>query len=422
MVPILFIGCKKEPKEIGKNLVSGEEFQLRQSDTTTVIAYSVLVDSIRTDETTNSILGNLYDPVFGRTSSDIYTQIRLSKEEPDFGSNPVVDSMFLQLQYAGYYGDTLTPMTFYVQRMNDTISLDSNYYNFSEIEVDASLLADYTTNPRPNTALDTISKILALRIPLTTELGQAIIEAPESVLENNETFINYIGGIRISTGDVGGPGQGILLSMNLLSSNSKIDMYYHNDTDTTKFNLSINSLCARFMHFGHNNYEEASSDFQSQVIDGDTTLGQQNLYCQTMAGVKTILRFPYLKNWVKEHKIAINEAQLIVPNAAYDTALFRLPAQLGLQHIQADGSPALLVDQFEGSAYFGGLGNEQGDYRFRITRHLQAILNEKEDNNKIELLIVGGALKASRMVIQGTESEPLKMKLNLIYTVVEEED
>ena len=90
-----------------------------QSDTFSIHTFTVLSDSIRTDELNGpSPLGNYLDPVFGNVNASIYTQIRLEQAydfRPSHGSldSIVIDSIIMYLSLNGYYGD-IHPQTFRV--------------------------------------------------------------------------------------------------------------------------------------------------------------------------------------------------------------------------------------------------------------------------------------------------------------------
>ncbi|MDP7567099.1 MAG: DUF4270 family protein, partial [Flavobacteriales bacterium] len=49
-------------------------------------------DSLRTDEAKNLILGEIDDPVFGNSLAAFYTQILLTENNTDLGTNPEADS------------------------------------------------------------------------------------------------------------------------------------------------------------------------------------------------------------------------------------------------------------------------------------------------------------------------------------------
>ena len=88
----------------------------------------------------------------------------------------------------------------------------------------------------------------------------------------------------------------------------------------------------------------------------------------------------------------------------------------------ADNTTYLLPDYYEGSGYFGGTYNSSNQtVTFRVTEYLQSIIMEKKDNNGLCLGINGAAYNASRLVINGPESNEMeKMHLEVTYSIVNE--
>ena len=121
-VSILLYSCKKEFDSIGLEL-QNEEDRLGNTftDTTTLIAYSMIEDSIVTGNLSNAIIGYVNDPVFGRTQAGFYTQFDLSGTNVSFGNSPEFDSLVLSLQYAGYFGDTLSALSIKVYELTEAL-------------------------------------------------------------------------------------------------------------------------------------------------------------------------------------------------------------------------------------------------------------------------------------------------------------
>ncbi len=112
------ISCQKEPDLIGLDLLPIEDnLNIDYTDTSTVVAYTLREDSLRTDELALNLLGSMSDPVFGTTTASIYTQYRLSKNNVTFGENAVADSMILTLTYKGVYGDSMASKTIRVTKL-----------------------------------------------------------------------------------------------------------------------------------------------------------------------------------------------------------------------------------------------------------------------------------------------------------------
>jgi len=418
VIAAFFIGCNKEPQVIGLDLVGNNPLLVDFSDTTSVKAYSELVDSLRTDEATLALLGSMYDATMGKTTASIYTEFALSTLGQDFGTNPVCDSVKLFLLYAGYYGDTLSPQTVKVFEVTEDMFVDTSYYSHDNLQFDPTLLADYTFVPHPTDTvwIDSVSYDAHMTVPMNTILGDKILAAPASALDNNTEFKEYINGIRITADPIETPDHGAILYMNFYSTLSRINLYYHNDDEDSLFyRLVLNSTSnARFTNYDHYEYADAAPEFKQQLIDGDSILGNQVIYAQGMAGVKSKITFPYLSDWVENSAIAINEAKLIFTDMDPDN-VFHPASQLSLLKINEDGTINYLQDEIEGAAYFGGY-YLNGKYTFRITRYIQSLLTGGETDYGLYLMMPGGSINAGRSVINGAESEVGKIKLELLYT------
>lgn len=416
---ILLSSCE-EPDVIGLNVQPpGDQLNLAETDTISLITYTVREDSLRSDETTYALLGSYLDPVFGLHSASFYSQIRLSSNNTSFGSNPQADSIVLTLVYNAAYGDTLTPQTVKVYELIESIDKDSSYYSNDAFTI-GSLLASKAFVPAPldSVKIDGVKKAPHLRIKLEPSLAQRFIDASGSTsLSNNSNFLDFFKGIFVTTDPVNS--KGAILSFDLLNSLSQVTMYYKNDNaDSLKYNFVINENCARINHFNHHNYSQASSYLQSQ-LSGDTTKGDSILYLQSMAGLKVKIKYPYLMNLVANGKIAINKAELIVKLDKNDFTEneFAPPALLTVLEEQ-DGKIRYILDQYEGTNYFGGSFNKtKYEYRFNIARHIQQILDGEKDNLGLSLVVwtANRSNTANRVVLNGSKRSDA-LRLSITYT------
>jgi len=413
----LFIlsGCNKKPESIGLDLV--DNGKLPVFDTTfSVQAYSVVEDSVVTDETSLNLLGSMYTDNFGLTVASIYTHLRLLGLAPDFGDDPQMDSAFLTLVYSGYYGDTLTPQTIRIYEVLEDFYKDSTYYSTDKFDVSDVELANYTFYPRPT---DTVSindstKVTAqIQIPLNETFVNKILNPyDDSVLVSNDKFIQYFKGIYITADSMISPGEGSILYFNLLNSRSKVTIYYN---DSLTYNLVFNTNTARIGNFLHNYGKSLNQNFRDQILNKDTTIGTVNLYLQGLAGIKTIIKMPEISDWVNTNNFAVNEAKLVIPVSDYPEEL--KPAdQLVLFKLDESGNAAFTDDQLEGDNYFGGNYKNDSTYQFRISFYMQDLLNGTPDNGLV-LLISGKTINANEVLLSGTE-EGIKdpMCLKIVYT------
>jgi hypothetical protein len=430
---LALFSCTKDPYELGIDLLPpSDTLHVLYTDTVTVEAFSVIQDSIRTDETSYMVLGSMNDPVFGKTTSALYTQFRLSAEGVDFGDDPVLDSLVLVLFYNDYYGDTTTLQNIKVYEISEDLEKDSAYYSNEKVANYSTLLANLDFRPRPTDSVSVYGDKFAahLRINLTNQtsyLGNKILQAPESALANNIAFVDYMKGLMVQSAPVSQGGA--LLNFSASNSVSRLIIYFHEASDTAKDSLSyampINDNCARFGHFDHNGYLDASQDLKRQILNHDSAQGAKQIFLQGLGGVKVKVKFPYLESFGKDHLIAVNDALLVFQNMDTDTTLAP-PPSLTLIRQDSIGRIGYLIDQNEGSAYFGGVYNtETRNYQFRITRHIQKVLQDGYPNSFDLYIMVNdptkNALVPNRVVVTGTNPDlpsaaPNRFRLKLTYT------
>jgi len=405
-----FIGIEVQPLN--------DKFNLYYNDTCSVLAHTVREDSIRTDKTVLNLLGNYDDPIFGRTSASICTQIRLSSNNVEFGPNPIADSLVLTLAYKGYYGK-LRKMNINIYEITDNIYKDSAYYSTTVVGYNPVPLASTIIIPKPNDSIDINGERLPahLRINMGQALSQKFLNESGSVnLSDNDKFLEFFKGIFITSSFT--HNEGAILYFDLLSTLSQMTLFYKNDNnDSLKYSFVINDNCARFNLFNHYNYSNAHPLLQQQ-INGDTLLGDSLLYLQAMAGLKVKLSFPSFKKVFTENNMVLNKAELILPiEENVSQSNYPLPEKLTLVRLNESGQIAYLIDQFEGESHFRGIYNETDKtYNFTITRHLQNILLDNIQDYGLYLMVSGSGINGSRAFLKGTNRSSQKIKLKLIYT------
>lgn len=108
------LSCEDDISGVGSGLLdTGSTANAYYVD---LIAYNTNNDSIRSDENVlqNGVVGVYEDPIFGRTKAKFYSQARLSNLNPNFGTNPAVDSVILNIPVHTKAGD-------------DNIQVDTTY-------------------------------------------------------------------------------------------------------------------------------------------------------------------------------------------------------------------------------------------------------------------------------------------------------
>jgi hypothetical protein len=432
---LALFSCKKDPYTIGINLLPPTDtLNVRSTDTCTVQAFSMVQDSMRTDKAASLVMGSMLDPVFGKTTSSVYAQVRLQSEGVDFGTHPVLDSVVLMMFYNGYYGDTLTRQNVKVYEISEDFVYDSAFFSNRTLTTYPTLLADQDYIPNITDSVSVGgSKVAAhLRInlsKLTNYLGNKILQAPSTTLETNSTFITFMKGLYLQSTPVNS--KGAILNYSISNGVSKLVLYYHNgddpEDDSLHYDLPINESSARFMHIDHNGYLNARQDLRQQIINRDSAQGSKQLFLQGMAGVKVKLKFPYMKNFGMGKTVAVNEAILELKNLETDTT-YATPPSLIMIRQDSIGRIGYMVDENEGSGYFGGTYNSTTrSYYFRLTQHIQRVIQDAYSNHFDIYIVVNNPIKsvptANRVILYGSNpanpgENSSRLRLKVTYTVL----
>lgn len=428
-ITLILPSCTKDPGKIGTIIQPGDSWlKVRFTDTTSIAAYSVIDDSVRTDELTRNAIGYVNDPVFGATKASFYTQFVLSTNGHNFGEEPHLDSLVLQLVYSGAYADTNTTLTLHTYQISNIpdnkIFKDSAYYNRRTFIVGETDFSNFSFQPRPNDSvyIDSVAYPPLIRInlsDLSTELGERLLSADSATnMVDNEAFLEFFRGLYLTPSAVSSTGA--FAYFNLISGGSKLSIYYSNQNDDSlRYDFIISSSAARFNKYEHD-FTNASVDLRQQIVNGDSTLGEQNFYIQGYAGVKTVIKLPYPKSWRNLVNVAVNEAKLTLPGGNF-AQFYEAPAQLVLVQRLQDGSYELLPDYNDGVSYFGGTYEaESNRYVFRITKYIQSVISDSTTvNYGLYLLVNAGSINPESFIFNGFKPNvdtADRMKLEILYT------
>ena len=361
-------------------------------------------DTLRTDETSTLLLGEINDPIFGYNQAAFSTQFMLPFSNVDVGSysdSLTVDSVVLGLSYTGSYG-TNDVLNIMVYEISESIYKDSVYYSNQDLTCVSNAIYSQTTtvNTEDSVMVGGEMKAPHLRLKLDISLGDKIlIESGTSNLEDNAQFVEFFKGLYVSASS---DNDGVVAYFSPTSANSKLSIYYHStNVDSLSLDFSLTGDAARI-----NLFEKDTSYLFNQA---DTST---NTYVQSMAGYKTVIEIQHLdtlKTFFKNK--AINRVNLSFDLDGLDTADFSPHGRMYLVRVDEQGKDFFLIDYIvEGEEHFGGkLENDK--YTFNITRYFHQLLNNEDYTNKLYLVAAGGAVNANRTILIKD-----KVSFNIIYT------
>ncbi len=95
---LIFISCDKDFNSLDSDVIGDNHFDLEKEEVS-VIAYSKATGPVQTNNLPLNALGIYNNPKFGQTKAHFVTQVELGTENPSFGYNPVIDSVYLYVPY-----------------------------------------------------------------------------------------------------------------------------------------------------------------------------------------------------------------------------------------------------------------------------------------------------------------------------------
>lgn len=390
---LVFSSCEPDADQLGSQFfqdgAQGVETEIP------VIAYTATNnDTIRTDAARlqTATLGAFNESQFGMQKSDYVTQVRLSSYSPNFGTNPVLDSVVMALspEYATdsvttvtnedyiypdgavtaklvsntypvkKYGkakiNTKTLFNIKVNQVNDFLGSNTDkVYSNKSVSTGALLgskLFDGTvssvkiTKDSDNSSL--LERDATLRIKLDSTFFQNnIIKAPAASLTDAASFIRYFRGIKLSVQE----NDGYIFNFN--PNTVTMTLYYKNDkvengTTTREKNTFTMDMGSANAHFNLITNDRTGTTIPAQ----DTIIGSSKIYAQGMGGPGIGLKISpetisQIKQKYQSDKIGIVSAKLrIYTDETVWNNKYEKPATFTVQErkINTDGSFTNLSD------------------------------------------------------------------------------
>lgn len=313
-----------------------------------ISAYNKKLDSLQINGLASNLLGAYNDPIYGQTTASIITQIVPTISSPDFGINPVIDSVVLNIPYYSritgtdsdgnstytildsLYGEsstgsvnpfklTIYQNNYFLRDFDPSSTLDQrqNYYSKSDVAtngtdnfvLNGSSLINFdnhkgaiikdeiftpTSNPTKTSVITNDVKVTtqsapAFRVKLDSLFWtKAIIEkAGNAVLSSASNFKNYFRGLYFKAEAIGGEGSMILLNI----ANAGITIYYSKDSTVGNEKIQdtyvLNFTSSTVTVNTLNTFINNYSTVTLQ--NGNKTTGDEKLYLKGTAGSMAVV-------------------------------------------------------------------------------------------------------------------------------------
>lgn len=382
--------CTDDSTDMGRVLVNDNtEYNGKEYTMAVDTAYSLRDDSLLTTGNSQIIIGNYTDAVFGKVTSQYFTQITLPNATTSVALNDVeIDSVVLTMVPQDLFPDTSLSysMRFEVVQLEEAIDASGTYYATDNLAVNSSAVV-YDGTVTVTSATKTVD----------LHLGGPIIDILRTTADRDQ-FATETKGLRISIAETGSDNG--MVTFDLSDTRTGIRIFYHYNSDTTYYDFSISNG----KHFTH-----CEHDYSGTALDGQTSLdGGNRLYMDPLGGFNIVVGFDRaIRTFHTEHPMAvIHSAELLLPLAT--EADGRHPKRL----IATNGT-RYIIDYI--SAGVDGYYNSDSNwYRIRMPQHLQGMLRDGYDHGTHLLIDARGSV-AERTVINGY-NETDKVRIKLIYT------
>lgn len=370
VLAVMFVSCETEFVSLESDVLNNNNATNfdNNSNRFNVKAYTKLLDPIQTSNLPIYSLGVYNDPFYGKTTASFVTQVSSAAINPNFGVNPVLDSVVLTIPYFSrsvglgennmlefeldsVFGSdpiklSIYENNFFLRSFDPNLGLNeqqSYYSNGATSESDfigtANLegalihtIDEFVPSNRlielENEEGETTGTVNpSIRIKLTDlEYWQTKIidKQGEPELSNQSNFNNYFRGLYFKAEPVNDSGN--LMLLNLSQTDANITLYYKkdpltegNDRENATFNLTFTGNKVNFI----------SNDFTFPIADGNAETGDEQLFLKAGQGSLAVLNLfdgddegnstvlEELRNAYKNEindtkKRLINEAHLVV--------------------------------------------------------------------------------------------------------------
>ncbi len=461
---VLFAGafllaCEDDFSEIGTGIIGDPEFDGEPFTEVQIAAYSQKIEAVQTNALPQYLLGAYQDPVYGLSEASILTQLSLSSPNPDFGNNPVLDSVVLVLPYYSRVIEQTTEETTYEL---DSIYgsgpfklsvYESNYF-LRDLDPDTGFEDDqlYFSNQKSefeanlgpfleerNLAPDSREKILlqpddTLRVAPRVRVHLPVDFFQQKVLDQQGTqallssanFKSYFRGLYLKAEAI--DGKGFMGAFNLSAETAGVLLYYTTTVEGAD-GENIEGNAVYKLTFEGNNVNVFDNNFQIDLSNQDKANGEEKLYLKGGEGSMAIIELfsgpdsdgdgaSDLLEELREKNWLINEANLIF---YVDESLVaddeKQPERLFIYNL--DENSVLLDYNFDFSAnkndplnsrtiHLGRLQTDKNGnryYKIRLTGHIREILNHDSTNIKLGLGVSSNVEVTSLMRLKDAEEE-----------------
>ena len=365
---VLFISCDKDFNSLDSDVIGEDHFDLEQYEVENLVAYSKATGPVQANNLPLNALGVYNNTKFGVTKAHFVTQVELGTENPSFGYNPVIDSVYLYVPYfseiqstetsgeriyeldsvygnaeTGKFKLSVVENGYFLRDFDPTDNLQSSqkYYSNDKPLIDPFKGTEILNNSSATSQNNELSDQNDVSLRVIKErktpgmwldlknsfFQQKIIDATASGnLFNNNSFKNYFRGLLFEVEEIN-PGQGALAILDF--SRAELKILYKASADPTvenpnpvrtrrEFSLKMGYNSSSTLRNNSINFLEHtnSSDYTSGLAAANEVTGSERLYIKGGNGSVAFIdlfdatELQTLRNNVANNDWLVNDARL----------------------------------------------------------------------------------------------------------------
>lgn len=420
--------CNEEIS-VGSSLLEDGAIEIDYTDSIPLIGQTIETDPVVVYRSAISftggtyLLGNIDDPVFGRSTADIYFSAGLFNNQFPAFDTLRIDSvvMNLPLDTLGQYGKDGALHNISVYQLTNSLTEVVPDTLFSNQRFDAEPMATGSISKAVNhrDSVDIYSPSLdstllfppQLRIPLDTQLWHTIVR-DTLIIRDGERFQAEVKGFLLRSESL----ESSLIGLDLgPGSTATVELYYSSFDGSTKSLYVFDLAAVRSNYFEH--------DISATPLEAAlNSVSSERWYLQEMQGPDIELDISSVLDYSDR---IINRATLQLFIEKETNPVVSSVEELEVLYEDAGGVKRLIFDNaFQNQNnividIFDGQPREelvQGDsliqVSFDLTNHVNSILSSAVESKKIIISSSNKASGAARNIFFGTNSEyPPKLKL-----------
>lgn len=416
---LFMVSCNPVPGETGLEVLPDDDLiSMKYTDTLSVKMETKIRDRVRTGNSPWQLLGNYFDPAFGRINTETYTQLLIPGADLDFGEDLEFVALRLDLDLLGVYGSFNSPMKLGIYELDESVP-----------EYDSLLQSDHpplaVTGPELSGQYEInfsdANTFSDLRIPLAKSLGEKILFADTTDLADNDAFTSFFKGLLIKSEAVGFTTRepGAIYNVFLNSSASSLTLTYRRNGDDggrvlDSLEFVINSTARKF----HTITRSQTNGLVFERFGQNQPPGGESLYEFLQAGslVRTFVQIPSLDSLPF---IGVNRAELTlkVDNTFFGSGNRYAPPE-SILFFLADENQNFLRSEEGGLTIFGTstFNQDSSAYILNMTSQAQLVISDRRSNFGFLIMPDDSANSLNRAVFGGVDNPVLKPTFRLTYS------